>query len=118
KLPFSAWNRTALDGYIECGLIETSEGTELACRPSDEAAIYRAATEHGVWDLLGKVDPPVVVLAGGTSETHPVAFVRRLASQIPQCEYEIVPDTGHFLPMEMPEVVADHIKRIGAWLTS
>ena len=117
KLPFSAWHPAALDGYVDCGLVETAGGAELACRPADEAAIYRAATRHGVWDLLGKVESPVTILAGGDSETHNVDFVRRLASQIPTCDYEIVPDTGHFLPMEMPEVVAERIGRISAGLT-
>jgi pimeloyl-ACP methyl ester carboxylesterase len=117
KLPFSAWNRLAFDGYIECGLIETPEGVELACSPLDEAEIYRAATEHGVWDLLGQVNPPVRILAGAFSDTHTSDFVRHLASQIPNCEYEIVPDTGHFLPMETPEIVAERIGRIAAELT-
>ena len=117
KLPFSAWNRMAFDGYIECGLIETPEGIELTCRPLDEAEIYRAATAHGVWDLLGQVAPPVRILAGASSDTHTVDFVRRLASQIPNCEYEIVPGTGHFLPMEMPEVVVEQVGRIDARLT-
>jgi pimeloyl-ACP methyl ester carboxylesterase len=117
KLPFSAWDPMALDGYIDCGFIETSQGTELACHPSDEAEIYRAATKHAVWDLLPTVDPPVTVLAGSASDTHPVAFVERMGSRIRRFEYEIVPDTGHFLPMEMPEVVADRIRRIESDLT-
>lgn len=117
KLPFSAWHPAALDGYVDCGLIETPAGTELACRPQDEVAIYKAATRHGVWDLLGRVDSPVTILAGASSETHNLDFVRHLASQIPDCDYEIVPGTGHFLPMEMPEVVVEQIGRIEARLT-
>ena len=116
KLPFSAWNRMAFDGYIDCGLIETPEGVELTCSPLDEAEIYRTATEHGVWDLLGQVDPPVTILAGAFSDTHTVDFVQQLASQIPKCEFEIVPGTGHFLPMEVPAVVVERIGRIDARL--
>jgi pimeloyl-ACP methyl ester carboxylesterase len=63
------------------------------------------------------VDPPVTILAGSSSETHTVDFLQHLAGQIPNCDYEIVPGTGHFLPMEEPEVVADHIGRIGVGLT-
>ena len=117
KLPFSVWNRMAFDAYIECGLIETPEGVELACSPLDEAEIYRASTEHGVWDRLGEVNPPVTILAGAYSDTHTVDLVRQLASQVPNCDYEIVPGTGHFLPMEMPEVVVEQIGRIEARLT-
>ncbi|MGZ5385548.1 MAG: alpha/beta fold hydrolase [Acidimicrobiia bacterium] len=116
KLPFSAWHPAALDGYVDCGLVETPAGAELSCRPQDEAAFYRAATRHGVWDLLGKVDSPVTILAGESSETHTVDFVQLLASQITTCEYEIVPGTGHFLPMEMPEVVAERLGRIASEL--
>ena len=118
KLPFSAWHPAALDGYVDCGFVDTPEGVDLACRPQDEVATYRAATQHGVWNLLGEVGPPVTILAGDSSETHAVDFLRSLASQIPNCDYEIVPGTGHFLPMEKPDVVADRLKRIGLRLTA
>ena len=68
-------------------------------------------------ELHAQVGPPVTILAGALSETHTVDFVRHLASQIPDCEYEIIPGTGHFLPMEMPEIVVDHVRRIGSRLT-
>jgi pimeloyl-ACP methyl ester carboxylesterase len=117
KAPFSAWDPLALDGYIECGLVETGEGIELACRPEDEAEIYRAATQHGAWDLLGDVEVPVHVVAGEFSETHPPEFVRSFASRVPDCEVEIVPGTGHFLPMELPGSMSKRIVRIGGRLT-
>jgi pimeloyl-ACP methyl ester carboxylesterase len=116
KLPFSAWDPLALDGYIECGLVETDQGIELACRPEDEAEIYRAATQHGAWDLLKNVEVQVTVLAGESSDTHTPEFLRYLASQIPNSESDIVPGTGHFLPMELPELVAKRIGGIGARL--
>ena len=112
KAPFSTWDRAAFEGYLECGLIDTAEGTELACRPLDEAELYQGATGHGAWALLGNLEIPVTILAGGTSETHPLDFVRLLASRIPNSDYEIVPGTGHFLPMEMPELVADRIEKL------
>jgi pimeloyl-ACP methyl ester carboxylesterase len=117
KLPFSAWDRHAFDGYITCGLLDTPDGVQLACDPLDEAEIYRAATRHGVWDLLDQVGPPVRILAGALSDTHPVEFVRRLSSRFPDCDYEIVAGTGHFLPMEMPEVVVEEIRRMDGRLT-
>jgi pimeloyl-ACP methyl ester carboxylesterase len=46
-----------------------------------------------------------------------VDFVSDLSSQIPNCEYEIVPGTGHFLPMEMPETVAERIEQLQLGLT-
>ena len=114
KPPFSVWHPAALAGYLDCGLVDNDEGTELACLPADEVAIYRAATQHRVWDLLGTVGAPVTILAGATSESHPVELVARMAGQMPNCEYEIVAGTGHLLPMEMPGLVADRIERIAA----
>ena len=114
KLPFSAWHPSALDGYLECGLVDTPAGTVLACNPRDEVAIYRAATQHRVWELLGSVRAPVTILAGSSSDTHTAELVRRMASQIPEGEFGIIPGTGHFLPMELPDLVANRIERIGA----
>ena len=110
KLPFSAWHPMAFEGYLDCGLIETTEGTELACRPQDEVAIYQAATEHRVWDLLPNVEAPVTILAGEFSDTHPAAFLTRTAERIPNSRFEVVAGTGHFLPMEKPDRVADQIE--------
>ena len=117
KLPFSAWHPEALEGYLDCGLIETAEGTRLACRPQDEVAVYKAATEHRLWDLLPGTDVPVTILAGEESDTHPSAFLTRLAGRIPNSDFEIVPGTGHFLPMEMPGLVADRITVLAARAT-
>ena len=116
KAPFSSWTPAAFEGYVECGLIDTTEGIELACRPLDEAEIYQGATGHGAWDLLDKIEVPVAILAGGSSDTHPADFVRHLASRIPHSEFEIIPGTGHFLPMEMPALVANRVAAMAARL--
>ena len=112
KLPFSAWDPGAFEGYLACGLIETPGAAELACKPADEAEIYRTATLHGVWDHLDQVEVPTTILAGAWSDTHQPEFVRTLAARIPGCRVEIVAGTGHFLPMEMPLLVADRIEQI------
>ena len=117
KLPFSAWHPQAFEGYLDCGLIDGKEGIELACRPQDEVAIYRAATEHRVWDLLPTVEAPVTILAGEFSDTHPAAFLTETAGRIPNSHFEVVPNTGHFLPMEMPDLVADRIELAAARAT-
>ena len=76
--------RCASRVYLECGLIDSPDGTELACRPQDEAEIYQAATAHGVWDLLDKIEVPVTILAGGSSDTHPLDFFRHLGEPHPR----------------------------------
>lgn len=114
KLPFSQWDPDALAGYLECGFIDSPSGVTLACRPEDEAEIYRAATVHGTWDRLGEVTLPVLVLAGEASDTHTSERVRRLCDRFPSAGFEIVEGTGHFLPMEMPDLVARRAERMAA----
>jgi pimeloyl-ACP methyl ester carboxylesterase len=118
KLPFSAWDSAAFEGYLACGLIDMPRATELACEPADEAEIYRTATQHGVWDLLDKVEVPTTILAGSWSDTHQPDFVRALATHISGCRVEIVPGTGHFLPMEVPLLVAKRIEQIAERLAN
>lgn len=111
KDAFAAWDSRALDGYVECGL--KGEGpVELACDPEVEADIYRASNAHATWDRLGEVDIPILVLAGEESDTIPPKFARQQAAQFRRAGVEIVPDTGHFLPMDEPGLVAARVRRL------
>ena len=108
---FANWVEGAFDGFIECGLIGDSE-VRLACRPDVEADIYRAWRDHDTWDKLGSIEIPVIVMTGEESDTITPAFAREQASRFPKAGIEIVPGTGHFLPMERPEIVADRVRRL------
>jgi pimeloyl-ACP methyl ester carboxylesterase len=108
---FAGWVEAAFDGYIACGLIGDDE-VRLACRPEVEADIYRAWRDHDTWDKLGSIDIPVLVMAGGRSHTVTPDFARKQAAQFPRAGVEIVPGTGHFLPMERPDIVADRVRRL------
>jgi pimeloyl-ACP methyl ester carboxylesterase len=114
KPPFSTWDPDALSGYVDCGFIDTADGVTLACPPEDEAEIYRSATLHGAWDRLGEVNAPVLVIAGTASETHTTERVRALCDRFPSAGMEIVEGAGHFLPMEMPDLVVRRAERMAA----
>ncbi len=108
---FAEWVNEAFDGYIECGLVGDEE-VRLACSPEVEADIYRAWRDHDTWDKLGSIDIPVLVMAGETSDTITPEFARAQAARLPRGGVEIVPGTGHFLPMEKPDVVAERVLRL------
>jgi pimeloyl-ACP methyl ester carboxylesterase len=108
---FTNWVDGAFDGYIECGLTGDSE-VSLACRPDVEADIYRAWRDHDTWDKLGSIDIPVLVMAGENSDTITPDFAREQAARFPKAGVEIVPGTGHFLPMERPDIVAERVRRL------
>ncbi len=108
---FSGWQPDALAAYVSCGLV--GEGpVELACDPQVEADIYRASNDHPTWEHLDEVEIPVLILSGGESDTIAPDFARAQADRFPSAGVETVPDAGHFLPMEKPDLVADRIRRI------
>ena len=58
-----------------------------------------------LWERLGELTMPVVVLAGELDEKY-VALGERLAAALPRATLQIVAAAGHALPLEAPEAVA------------
>ncbi|MFZ0013929.1 MAG: alpha/beta hydrolase [Acidimicrobiia bacterium] len=108
---FVGWDDAAFDGYIRCGLIGDGP-VHLACRPEIEADIYRGSDAHDTFDRVGAIDVPVLLMSGANSQTVPPELARRQADQFQRAGVEIVPDVGHFLPMETPKLVADRVRRL------
>ena len=118
RLPFSQWQPSVLQDYCEYGLLPFDGGYVLACSPSIEAEIYSRSTEEGsnIYPEIATIDIPVRILrARSTTHDNPaedlsasptdtdLAKVFRHAIDIP------LPDHSHFIPMESPELVAQHI---------
>lgn len=108
---FGRWHPGAMAGYLRDGFLDRPDGSvELACRPAFEADVYRCSHRHGMWDRLAEVTCPVLVVAGSDSDTYPPGQAESLAGRIPGAEAEWVDGTGHFLPMERPEIVAQRVR--------
>lgn len=118
KPPFDKWHPAALDGYIDCGLIESEAGAILACTPEAESDIYQGATAHGAWGRAGEIDVPTLIMAGSDSDVFPADYARSVANQFGRAGSEIVARADHFLPMEHPEVIARRIDRISRGLAT
>jgi pimeloyl-ACP methyl ester carboxylesterase len=73
----------------------------LACRPADEAQIYRGGAAHDAFTRLGAVGCPVVV-ACGREEPGPALFAPGVADALPGGRLERHPTLGHFGPLEAP----------------
>ncbi|MBT8246744.1 MAG: alpha/beta hydrolase [Acidimicrobiia bacterium] len=112
KEVFSGWDRRALEAYVACGLRADGEQWVLSCPPEYEAATFAAAPLHGAWDRLGDVTPPVLVVAGRDSDSHPAEFADAQADRLARGTLEIVDGSGHFLPMEQPGRVAAIIGQV------
>jgi len=112
KEVFSGWDRRALEAYVTCGLRPEGGEWVLSCPPEYEAATFAAAPLHGAWDRLGEVTPPVHVVAGRDSDSHPAEFADAQTSRLGSGTLEIVDGSGHFLPMEQPGRVAGIIGQV------
>lgn len=75
------------------------------------------AQAMGAMDLaegIAKLDLPVTVVAGERDRLLPLAHSRRMAERIPNARLEIVPDAGHLVPYEAPDVVTRAIRETAA----
>lgn len=107
---FIGWDEAAFTGYIACGLLGDGP-VRLACPPEVEAEIYRGSRDHDAWDLAGDIEAPVLVISGALSEPVPPTLARQQAALFPRAGLEIVPAADHFLPMQLPELVAVRVRR-------
>lgn len=108
---FVGWDPEAFEGYIDCGLIGDGP-VSLACDPEIEADIYRGSGAHDTWDRLHSIEIPVLLLYGADSETITPDLARRQQARFSRAGLESVEAAGHFLPMQLPALVADRVRRI------
>ena len=113
--PFARWKPEVLRDYCDYGLLPEGRGFVLACPPEIEASIYSCSKEPEtkLWGAVAGVKIPVLVLRAGYGGDRP--FSRsptdpRLASWFPMGRDVLLEDRTHLIPMEAPEVVAEHIR--------
>ncbi len=78
---------------------EVLHGDFLACSNVD----YR--------HRLAEVRCPTLVLCGSEDRLTPPRYVRALQEGLPAARFELIPQAGHMLPLECPELVAEAIAR-------
>jgi pimeloyl-ACP methyl ester carboxylesterase len=121
--PFNRWNPAVLRDYCTYGLLpKPGGGYTLACPPAVEASIYQHASAANVYTEVAQVMIPVTVIrAGGVERASPTDFSASptapdLASRFPCGADVYLPEQTHFVPMEAPELIADHVRRLHAQL--
>jgi 2-succinyl-6-hydroxy-2,4-cyclohexadiene-1-carboxylate synthase len=73
-----------------------------------------AGTQEPLWDRLGELTMPVLVVAGALDAKY-VAIAERLAANIPDATLEVVVGAGHAVHLEQPETFAG---ALDGWLGS
>jgi pimeloyl-ACP methyl ester carboxylesterase len=104
--PMETWRPEALAAYVDFGFVDDGDGLSIKCAPAVEADVFREGYNHDTWDLVPDIAVPVTIVSGEWSETHTRPFLDALEGRFDHPTMVTVPETGHFLPMERPDVIA------------
>jgi len=118
RLPFGTWRPEILRDYCDYGLLPRGDGFVLACPPEVEASIYEhsKALDSDLYPGIPSIDVPVTVMRAMKlqdpekldASTSPAA--PDLAAQFPHGrDVPMAPGCTHYIPMEVPELVAVQI---------
>src|SRR5690606_36281741 len=80
-----------------------------ACRPEVVHGDYLACDLFDSTDRLAEIMVPALVVGGTADRMTPPRLAQHLADQLPDVEYYLVEEAGHFLPPEYPDDVAEII---------
>ena len=106
------WGAQPLFAAQPFAVAAAARADRLVNEPAHLAAALRGIGTGAMaplWDRLGELTMPVLVLAGELDAKY-VALGERLACAVPAGRFEIVPAAGHALPLEAPAAVAAAIE--------
>jgi pimeloyl-ACP methyl ester carboxylesterase len=107
KPPFAVWRRDMLRDYCEYGTRPAHDGgVELKCPPEIEADFYSRAREFPGLSIILESPAPSLLILGEKSDSTAIKIADKIAAQLANGTLVTVPDAGHFLPMEQPEMIA------------
>jgi pimeloyl-ACP methyl ester carboxylesterase len=118
KPPFSDLDPEVLCCYVEAGFepVPAAEGGDgrairLRCRREDEAMAYAFGASHGAFARLGEIECPVALACGERTDAFGPSFLEADAARLRRPTIEILPDLGHFGPLQQPTAVATSVVR-------
>ncbi len=117
RSPYDLWDAAVLVDYCRYGLLPNpdGEGFVLACPPEVEAATYAGSSGADPYDDIARLTIPVRILrARERTEDSPMDMTSSpttadLATYFANAEDVPLPQFTHFIPMEAPGLVAEHI---------
>jgi 3-oxoadipate enol-lactonase len=80
----------------------------LANDPQSQAAIYRMLLNGTVGDDLSHIACPVLMIAGTHDKLRPPTLVEPMAARMPNAQFRVL-ETGHFMAVQTPALVAEAI---------
>lgn len=116
RKPFATWQPQVLRDYCQYGLMPDDSGEDyiLACPPEVEASIYNqaVASSANIYSELKKIEVPVHLLRPLILDApkKPNLVQKDLLKYFANAHETLMPEQTHFIPMEVPEKVADIIR--------
>jgi len=95
--------------YVSGLAIDNPDGTvNLKYSPAWEARIYETGglADSYVWENLAGIPCPVLILRGQDSDTLKPQVVQSMIKKLPDGQSHTEPETGHLLPLEIPDRAA------------
>lgn len=121
-LPIAALHRHAVRRERRMGILDDATLAEyggwVTGDPTGRAylarffADYRVATRNGLVDGLARIDCPTAIIWGERDPFIPLSTAHELAHGIPGATLRLLPEAGHFVAEETPEVVIDTIRTL------
>ncbi len=116
KPVFKRWSDETLWDYVNYGLYETDQGdVALTYRREWEAQFY-ARPPLNVWQDIPKVTQPTLAIRGADSDTLFPQSWQLWQELQPDATFVEIPEAGHMVPMERPQLLAaailNHLKSL------
>jgi pimeloyl-ACP methyl ester carboxylesterase len=87
---------------------------ELKCAPEDEATMYAMGVANGVYQRLGDVRCPTLVVSGERTDAITPQLGEMIVERLPRGRLEVMPRVGHFGPMQDPDATVESMLRFAA----
>ncbi|MEJ2265497.1 MAG: alpha/beta hydrolase [Anaerolineales bacterium] len=107
--------QSAIDQVVGCSFSEQAPErlVELAAKRMDET---RPSVLHGDFlacdafdemERVSQISQPTIVICGAEDQLTPARYAQFLADKIPGAHLEMIPNAGHMVMLERPNVVAE-----------
>ncbi|MEO6198220.1 MAG: alpha/beta hydrolase, partial [Dehalococcoidia bacterium] len=107
---FARWPEETLCLYAETGTFNREDGrVELKCSGDVEGEVFASSSTLNIWDVLPDINSPVLVIRGEHTEGFLSMVAQQVSERVRNGRLVTIPDAGHLVPMERPDVLSNEI---------
>lgn len=103
--PYTLFAKGVYEGWMATGLTQQGDEWQLSCPPSAEASVYANTQTSRAFESLPNLNCPVLLFRATGSRGMRSTCPDNIARAIPNCTDFLIPGSGHFLPLEYPDMV-------------